>query len=399
MFFFKAYAVVSHMEVLCVFLLFSVVTSWHLALRSTSGWKSRIQAYQRGNGGCSLALTMAASNSDSGDANSTRVESMLSNYFGGMEETPFGSSMPGVDNSVTVARIPMGPDDMMALDENEGRMMNAEETSLAALNRYKNIDNRYFKMVDKLQPNEMLQRFAQTAPKNVQEAAKSTIVNILGSLPNYALDASLVTTNTKLANLMFQMEVTGYMLKNAEYRMSLTSALKGLPRLPGEKVLEDTTGSGNSISTDRLTDNATGLRRKGVSIDGEVVITGDDGRQVKLSAEELTEALGQEVSELRNEIAMIRGERESELRANLLTYIQALPENDLARLTSDMSDDVMESIQLLVEALMEKLGVETEGPEVVIQQSVSVLAQLCMWQMVVGYKLRELEAMDRGVDL
>ena len=38
------------------------------------------------------------------------------------------------------------------------------------------------------------------------------------------------------------------------------------------------------------------------------------------------------------------------------TSIQALPEKDLMRLTSDMSDDIVSSIQMLVDALMERLG-------------------------------------------
>ena len=79
----------------------------------------------------------------------------------------------------------------------------------------------------------------------------------------------------------------------------------------------------------------------------------------------------------------------------------------------------MDSIQLLVDAMMERLGVNTSGPghsslqqlllsnlpidfyiaEVVIQQSIHALAQLCMWQMVVGYKLREYEALEKGISL
>jgi len=70
-----------------------------------------------------------------------------------------------------------------------------------------NSDNRYYQMVQKLAPTDMLQRFSKSATKQVQEAVKSTIVSILGSLPNYALDAAMVTTNGKLANLMFQMQV------------------------------------------------------------------------------------------------------------------------------------------------------------------------------------------------
>ena len=52
-----------------------------------------------------------------------------------------------------------------------------------------------------------------------------------------------------------------------------------------------------------------------------------------------------------------------------------------------------------VDSLMRRLGLEASGPDVVIQQPMGALAQLCMWQLVVGYKLRELEALERGVDI
>jgi hypothetical protein len=300
----------------------------------------------------------------------------------------------GMTFKQSVARIPMGPDDWDG-DGDASSDIEIGNANVLSLDRYKDVNNKYFKLVDKLQPNEMLQKFAKRAPQNVQEAAKSTIVNILGTMPNYALDASLVTTNTKLANLMFQMEVTGYMLKNAEYRMSLTNALKGMPRLPAIPRVENAEGNA-SIALQNLGAVGSGAA---VTVEGEVTLRSSDGTEVEISAAELTDALGDEVNELRKEIALLKGAREDELRANLLNYIQALPEKELSRLTSDMSDEVMESIQLLVEALMSKLGVDTSGPEVVIQQSMGVLAQLCMWQMVVGYKLRELEALEKGVDL
>ena len=143
-----------------------------------------------------------------------------------------------------------------------------------------------------------------------------------------------------------------------------------------------------------------------------------------MDVEQLTSALSREISDLRTELLVVRSERENELRSNLLTYIQALPERDLIRLTADMSDDVVLAIQMLVDALMDRLGIAyTSGgilgsggdgnsvengseippqqpqPEMIIQQSVGQLAQLCMWQMVVGYKLREIEALDKGVSL
>lgn len=242
---------------------------------------------------------------------------------------------------------------------------------------------KYFNIVDKLTPNDLIAKFATTAPKNVQEAAKSTVMTILGSLPNYALDAALITTSTKLANLLYQMQMTGYMFKNAEYRMTLTRSLKGLPRLPAPASLN----KGN-ITVNQL-DN--------IYSDANIQLRGNNGEQISIALSELTGALSKEVQELRQELALIRGEREAELRSNLLTYIQALPDNELSKLTSDMSQDIVDSIQMLVDALMEKLGIDTSGPEVVVQQSIGPLAQLCMWQMVVGYKLRELEVLDNGM--
>jgi len=119
----------------------------------------------------------------------------------------------------SIARIPTSAEDLKEI-MNEEVYDDANSGKIGFLQR-KGVDtaaasnNRYYKMVEKLAPNELLTKFSNSAPQNVQEAAKSTIMNILGSLPQYALDAALITTNTKLANLMFQMQITGYMFKNA----------------------------------------------------------------------------------------------------------------------------------------------------------------------------------------
>ena len=136
---------------------------------------------------------------------------------------------------------------------------------------------------------------------------------------------------------------------------------------------------------------------KDVTVSGMVEIQDTNtGQKTSVDVSELTLALSKEVEELRAELAMIRGEREQELSNNLLTYIQALPEREMASLSSEMSDDVVEAFSMLVNALMEKLQIDTQGPEVAVQQSMTAMAQLCMWQLVVGYRMRELEAFDRG---
>ena len=148
--------------------------------------------------------------------------------------------MQQLSSSNSVGIIPTGP---------EGLSGNVKEPN--ALSRATRSANtlKYFKKIDTLAPNDMLLKFAKAAPMNVQEAAKSTVMNILGSMPNYALDAVLITTNKKLANLLYQMQITGYMFKNAEYRMSLTRLLKGLPKLPSAAVVNQGNVSFNPLES------------------------------------------------------------------------------------------------------------------------------------------------------
>jgi hypothetical protein len=280
--------------------------------------------------------------------------------------------------------IPIGPELLSKMDNSQ--------TVTSNNNQFRNKDGlRYFEIVQNLPPNEMLLKFAKSAPPNVQEAAKSTVLNIIGSMPNYALDALMITTSSKLSKLLYQMQVTGYMFKNAEYRMSLTRLLKGLPRLPPSSVVSQGNVSLNPLAEGTVVSAVGGSQLVDLRTAG--------GQTVRVDLAELTSALGQEVLALRKELALLKGQREAELKTNLLTYIQALPEKELNRLTQDMSEEVVQAIQLLVDTLMHSLGVDVTGPEVVIQQSVGQLAQLCMWQMVVGYKLREVEASEKGVSL
>ena len=123
------------------------------------------------------------------------------------------TSLYGNDNDgkeFNTAFIPTGPSSLSQIDKT-----NLSANEKLAMSSKSATAIRYFELVEKLSPNELLQKFAETAPRNVQEATKSTIVSMLGSLPNYALDAAMITTSSKLANLLYQMQLTGYMFKSA----------------------------------------------------------------------------------------------------------------------------------------------------------------------------------------
>ena len=114
-----------------------------------------------------------------------------------------------------------------------------EETTALALTEDAST-NPYYKVVASLSPGEIIGRFAATAPPRVQDAVKQTIMGLLGNAGSFALETATVTTSEKLANLMFQLQMTGYMFKNAEYRISLSESLADVPALPpGEAAAVD----------------------------------------------------------------------------------------------------------------------------------------------------------------
>lgn len=66
----------------------------------------------------------------------------------------------------------------------------------------------------------------------MQEAVRTTVLGLLGSLPRHAFETTAIATGDALANLMFQLQMTGYMFKNAEYRLSLQSSMRTAAALP-----------------------------------------------------------------------------------------------------------------------------------------------------------------------
>jgi Protein of unknown function (DUF760) len=73
--------------------------------------------------------------------------------------------------------------------------------------------NPYMAVVSKLSPSELISKFTASAHPRVQNAVRSTILGLIGGLPKMAFDTTTITTGQKLASLMFQLQMTGYMFK------------------------------------------------------------------------------------------------------------------------------------------------------------------------------------------
>lgn len=58
-------------------------------------------------------------------------------------------------------------------------------------------------------------------------AMRTTVTNILGTLPPQFFRVTISTAGENLAQLMYSVIMTGYMFRNAWYRMELRSSLGG----------------------------------------------------------------------------------------------------------------------------------------------------------------------------
>ena len=272
--------------------------------------------------------------------------------------------------------------------------------------------NPYLNVVSRLTPSDLIARFTATASPRVQDAVRTTILGLIGGLPQMAFETKTIATGERLASLMMQLQLTGYMFKNAEYRLSLSQSLGSNSLLLGGdtdkewregkrvkgKIRVRYGGDMNSTNSSSST--------AAITQDTETAVS-SPGFEVEVDAQSYMSELRTQVSRLREELDASKQAREEEIRKDLLLYIRTLPEKELKELTGTMSPEVLEAMKGLVTAVL--AGISDDGdagtsvpgvsgnkimPDTVTEQSGEALAQLCMWQLVVGFNLRELEVRE-----
>lgn len=262
-------------------------------------------------------------------------------------------------------------------------------------------NNPYLKVVSKLSPSELISKFTASANPRVQDAVRNTILGLIGSLPKMAFDTTTITTGQRLASLMFQLQMTGYMFKNADYRLSLSQSL-GMENESGQLLLSglDDDDDKEPVPVDGKVRGKLKLRlgNKSAVAGSEETKTktanSTSGVEVEVDAAAYMSELRSEVKQLRDELMKTQQSKEEEIRKDLLLYIRTLPEQQLRSLTNTMSPDVLVAMKGLVAAVLEGIGDGQITADTVTEQSGEAMAQLCMWQLVVGYNLRELEVRE-----
>lgn len=285
--------------------------------------------------------------------------------------------------------------------------------------------NPYLNVVSRLTPSDLISRFTETASPRVQDAVRTTILGLIGGLPQMAFETKTIATGERLASLMFQLQMTGYMFKNAEYRMSLSQSLEssssqsslllpsddkrewreGVRRVKGKIKVKYGGGGSTTATTEESSEEddeiASNNETATATADREVSTLKTPGTiEVEVDAETYMIELRREVAQLREELEEKKLEKEEEIRKDLLMYIRTLPPKELKELTGTMSPEVLDAMKGLVTAVLAGIGDEDGaditgvGPNTVTEQSGESLAELCMWQLVVGFNLRELEVRE-----
>jgi uncharacterized protein YjbJ (UPF0337 family) len=286
-------------------------------------------------------------------------------------------------------------------------------------------NNDYLNVVSKLSPSDLISKFTSTADPRVQDAVRSTILGLIGTLPRVAFETTTITTGDRLASLMFQLQMTGYMFKNAEYRLSLSQSL-GIDETMGKYLLDQVEGSLVESIGDEGDDDEGKTTGADTKIKGKIKVryekksdsdaakkieesdsedqdgepSSDDlpssspAMEVEVDAAAYMAELRNEVSKLRDDLTSTRQTNDETVRKDLLLYIRTLPQQELNTLTNSMTDDVLGAMKGLVNVVIGGIGEGQIDKNTVTEQSGEAMAQLCMWQLVVGYNLRELEVRE-----
>ena len=323
----------------------------------------------------------------------------------------------------------------------------------------------YVELLTAQHPSELVGAFYREADPRVQVAIQDAIMGMLWA---GAVDIEFTTTGSRIAELCFRLQMTGYMLRNAEYVLALQDVLKLAPtgRTPAQlraafsRVDTDNSGYIDADEVQNLFDDVYGdlpdtastaeindlKQRKKADVesfvrffdansDGKIsfaefcrALGGADASPAQQALDKFSDGaklleapstptpitgelkVGDRTVEASDYVAELKQEA-ARLKNELATYAQSSGQNSLAAigqyiasidpeqrdlLVSKMTPEAREAAAELVNYVLKDSSPEGAGQKLEPDQQVTmerrILDQICRWQIVVGYRLRELEA-------
>lgn len=225
--------------------------------------------------------------------------------------------------------------------------------------------------VENVQP-EFSDLFMKRAPQQVVEAMRLTVTNMIGSLPPKYFGVKISTVAENLAQLMYSVMITGYMFRNAQYRVELQQSLD-LAALPDvqEKDKEDPP------------DYAPGSQK---NVCGEVIRWNNVSGLERIDAKKYIELLEAEIEDLNRQVSRKNADEQNEL----LEYLKSLEPQNLKELTNSAGEDVVLAMNTFIKRLI-AVSDPDQMKTTARESSAQELAKLLSWLMVVGYSIRNIE--------
>jgi len=221
--------------------------------------------------------------------------------------------------------------------------------------------NTFYKAIKAIPVQDLVSEFADSAPPDVQQAVRFTIAKLLGNMPSEVAAITRVTSDRNIVSLMFSMQMTGYMFRNAEYRRSLSESLSA---------------DGERVQTAELP-----------PVSGTVSVEIAQGMKAEVDAAAYMAELRSEVEGLRAQLIRAKQEQEG-AGVGMIQYVQSLTPEEAQKLTSEVSKEVLDAMGQLINSLLKEADVPADA---VMETSDLKMRELLVWQLVTGYKLRELE--------
>jgi len=235
--------------------------------------------------------------------------------------------------------------------------------------------NTFYKDIKGIPVPDLISEFADKAPSDVQDAVRLTVAQLLGTMPTEVASLTRATTGQNIASLMFSMQMTGYMFRNAQYRKGLLDSLES---------------SDNSDDSD---DGSPKLP----AVSGTIAVEMAPGLTAEVNAAAYMAELRSEVEGLRTQLIEAKQQLSAgnEAGKSLIQYVSGLEPEEAKELSTTISKEVLEAMGQLIQNILQDASVE---PTAVMEASDSKLKELLVWQLITGYRLRELEVKEEIKD-
>lgn len=227
---------------------------------------------------------------------------------------------------------------------------------------------------------------------DASDAFRRIVLGIFGSVPGDAFEVVVNTDIDGVTRLMQSSLATGYALRNAEWRMTISenynfatypaSPTSTVSSSSGDDTDSDTAKPGNNSGSNIATSTST------KNVQGEVEWW-DSALDTKVSMsvqEYITKLEGE--NELLKE--RLRASKAHSVESNkILDYMRSVSPDRISVLQKDISSDVLEMFRMVIRKILGEIP--NDKVDVSYSTSRDWISQLCFWCCLVGYHVRNLE--------